>query len=327
MICAYGEAILKLTTKAQGLVALHWLQEAYGVFLHFGLKEEAEGLQLAAKAKGEEAAKQMVTHRQSFEIPQEEMEKFLNWVTEGDLESALTKIVGQFLPKLEDIRKQLSEMKEQHKLLAMMPCAILSEDQVIGRAGSVEEDPEGRLVFQVRDNLKYETVWLQAALDRTREKYDFSPKAILPYLFESPLFDPARTGLLEQGIDAYLANDHVKAIHVLLPQIEHCLRRLLGILGKPTNKHRRSDLGIMVEKSLNDILDYESSVQQCLGEDATAYLQILLCDARGFNLRNNVAHGLMVTGEFHRFFSDRLIHVLLFLAQLRAKSAGQKKDE
>jgi hypothetical protein len=50
----------------------------------------------------------------------------------------------------------------------------------------------------------------------------------------------------------------------VLPQIEHCLRRLLGMLGKPTNKHRRSDLGVMVEKSLNDILENEPIVRSCL---------------------------------------------------------------
>lgn len=327
VICAYGDAIAKTATKAHGLVAMHWLQEAYGVFLHFGLKEEAEALQLAARAKGEEAASQMVTHRQTFEMQREDLEKFLDRITEGDLESALTKIAGQFLPKLDDVRTQLSEMQEQHKLLAIMPCAILSDDQVVGRAGSVEDDPEGRLVFQVRDNMRYEAIWLQAALDRAREKYDLSPKAILPFLFKSPLFDPARTGLLEQGIEAYFANDQVKAIHVLLPQIEHCLRRLLGMLGRPTNKHRRSDLGIMVEKSLNDILDYEMTLRQCLGGDATTYLQILLCDSRGFNLRNNVAHGLMDSEGFHRLFGDRLIHVLLFFSLLRAKPAGTKKGE
>jgi len=306
---------------------LHWLQEAYGVFLHFGLKEEAEALQIAAKAKGKEAASQMVSHRMSVEIPNEEMAQFMEAITAGDFEDTLTRIAVNFCPKVEDVRNQLSEMKEQYKLLSMMPHAILSDNQVIGRAGSIEDDPDGRLVLHIRDNMKFEAIWLQMALDRTREKYNLSPGSLLPHLFESPLFDPARTGLLEQGIGAYIANDHVKAIPVLLPQIEHCLRRLLGMLGKPTNKHRRSDLGIMVEKSLNDILESESTVRQCLGEDATAYLQVLLCDPRGFNLRNSVAHGLMDSGEFHRFFSDRLIHVLLFLSLLRANPRRPKESD
>jgi lysyl-tRNA synthetase class 1 len=325
VICAYGDAIANIAGKAHGLVALHWLQEAYGVFLHFGLKEEAEALQIAAKAKAEESASQMVSHRISVEIPNEEMAQFLEAITAGGLQDTLNRIAVSFCPNVEEVRTQLSEMKEQHKLLSMIPHTMLSGEQIIGRAGSIEDDPDGRLFFQIRDNMKFESVWLQAAFSRTREKHDFSPTSLLPHLFESPLFDPARTGLLEQGIGAYIVSDHVKAIHVLLPQIEHCLRRLLGMLGKPTNKHRRSDLGIMVEKSLNDVLESESRVRQCLGEDTTIYLQVLLCDPRGFNLRNAVAHGLMDHGQFHSFFSDRLIHVLLLLSLLRANPKPPKE--
>jgi len=117
-------------------------------------------------------------------------------------------------------------------------------------------------------------------MDRVREKYEFTSKTRLPLLFQSPLFDPDRTFLLEQGIDAYLANDQVKTIHVLVPQIDHCLRRLLAMLGSPTNKQRRSDLSVMIEKSLNDILELEPVIQNCLGDDATFYLRVFLCDPR-----------------------------------------------
>ncbi len=113
---------------------------------------------------------------------------------------------------------------------------------------------------------------------------------------------------------------------MLVPQIEHCLRRLLAMLGKPTNKHRRSDLHVMIEKSLNDILETEPVIQQCLGDDATFYLRVLLCDPRGFNVRNDLSHGLLKPTFFNRFLSDRMIHVLFLLALLKTSPTPTATD-
>jgi hypothetical protein len=92
-------------------------------------------------------------------------------------------------------------------------------------------------------------------------------------------------------------------------------------------KHRRSDLNVMVEKSLNDILENEQVLLECLGEDMVMYLRVFLCDPRGFNLRNNVAHGLMETEEFNRLVSDRLLHILWVLALLRASDEPPKEPK
>lgn len=321
VIRSYGSVLAKNAVKAQGPVAMSWYQEAYGIYLKYGLKEEAEMFQLAAKEKGKEAENQMIRHSQSFEIPGEEMDAFLNGITEGGLEEALTRIAFCLFPKLDEINKQLDDTEKHSQLLAMFPITKMGENQVIARAGPIETDREGRMMFQMADNLKATSIFLGKALDHLRERYEFTPGTVLPLLFQSPLFDQARTFLFEQAVDAYLAGDHVKTIHVLIPQIEHCLRRLLAMLGKPTNKHRRSDLGVMIEKSMNDILESEPVIQECLGEDATFYLRVLLCDPRGFNIRNDLAHGLMGAGNFHRCVSDRLIHVLFLLAQLLGEPA------
>lgn len=326
VIRCYGESLYKFAGKAQGHVAMHWLQEAYGIYLKYGLKEEAENFQIAAKEKGDEAKEQLIRNSQIFEIPADEMDEFLSDITKGSLEETLRRIAIIFLPKLDEVGKQLEETQEQAKLLSMIPFAKMGENQVIARAGSIEADREGRMMFQMSDNLRYMAFFLGKALDFTRKKYEFTTKSILPILFQSPLFDPSRTLLFEQAIEAYLGSDYVKTIHILVPQIEHCLRQLLAMLGKPTNKHRRSDLSVMIEKSLNDILEDEPAIQQCLGDDVTFYLRVLLCDPRGTNVRNNLAHGLLKTSDFSRSLSDRLIHVLLLLAQLcdndREKSAS-----
>ena len=102
----------------------------------------------------------------------------------------------------------------------MIPQAKMGENQVIARAGSIESDPEGRVMFQMADQLKGMASLLSVVIDRTRAKYVFSSDMILPVIFQSPLFDPKRRPLFEHAINAYVQRDHITTIHVLVPQIE-----------------------------------------------------------------------------------------------------------
>jgi hypothetical protein len=317
VIRAYGQALAEFAMRADGLVAMAWLQDAYDTYIQYGMKEEAEGLQVAGKEKGREAEGQMAHYSISRDIPEEEVEKVFEDLTEGGLESSFARISINFLPRIEDVKQQLEEMKKNAKLLSMVSQSVMDNQQVIARAGSIEADPEGRQMLQMSQSLQSMADLLSGTIDWMRDKYDFTPQSMRAFLAKSLLFDELRLPLIDRAIEAYLVDDHITAIHVLVPQIEHALRKLLGILGKPTNKHRRTDRTVMVEKSLNDILESESVIPQCLGEDFVFYLRVFLCDPRGFNVRNNLAHGLMEPNRFHRGISDRLLHIIWSLGFVR----------
>jgi Domain of unknown function (DUF4209) len=93
----------------------------------------------------------------------------------------------------------------------------------------------------------------------------------------------------------------VKAVHVLVPQLEHQLRALLLVLGIPTNKQIRRVTGIMQMKSVNDV-SQEERVRAVLGENLSRYFDIFLADQRGQNLRNRIAHGLVDAAELTRLW-------------------------
>jgi hypothetical protein len=326
VICTYGVALATFAENAQGLVAMHWLQEAYATYIQFGLKGEAEQFQIAAKNKGEEAKSQMVRYSHSVEIPNEEIEKVLEDISEGDLASSVTRIAVNFLPRLDELRKQLDEVKENAKLLSMIPVAKMGENQVIARIGSIDNDPEGRLMCQMADNVKWLASLLGLTIDRVRTKFDFTAETVVPIIFRSPLFDESRRPLFENAVNAYIREDHIAVTHILIPQIEQALRRLLGFLGKATNKHRRSDLKVMVEKSLSDILENEPIVHECLGDDMMMYLRVFLCDPRGFNIRNSLTHGLLEPKNFSRFISDRILHILFLLSHVNVSTAPTEQQ-
>ena len=43
----------------------------------------------------------------------------------------------------------------------------------------------------------------------------------MDFIYRSPLFTERFRGIIRQGVEAYLAGDHPKAISLLVPQIEN----------------------------------------------------------------------------------------------------------
>ena len=109
----------------------------------------------------------------------------------------------------------------------------------------------------------------------------------------------------------------MKAIHVLVPQIEHLLRMFLGRLGIPTRKTVRNQPGITDAKNMNDVLA-DVRVKESLTENLWRYLAVVYIDRRGLNLRNDLAHGLVPRAGFKRSIADRIFHTLLALSRMRA---------
>jgi len=69
-------------------------------------------------------------------------------------------------------------------------------------------------------------------------------------------------------------------------------------------------------KNMGDVLA-EPRIRTLLGEDKWRYLSVLFTDRRGFNLRNDVAHGLLSEEGFNPSVADLVFHGLLTLCTLR----------
>ena len=190
-------------------------------------------------------------------------------------------------------------------------------DHFAAQAGSIEEDPGGRLIMQLAQNIQIENGFLHEILAHLRTKTTLTADMILAVLDESPIFTPERRPLLREAIQAYLDGDHTKAIHVIIPQVEQALRQLLSLTGAATLRTGRN--GMMQLKNLNDILR-EPTIKASLGEDLRLYLLTFLADERGQNVRNNISHGLVPPAQLNQGLSDRTLHALLAVSLVRQKS-------
>lgn len=99
-----------------------------------------------------------------------------------------------------------------------------------------------------------------------------------------------REMLWVQGVHAGLVGDYSTAIHVLIPQLDHALRRLLQM--KNVLPYKQNASGVQDVFKLEDTLGHEK-LAEALGEDLVFQLEALLVDRTSANLRNLLTHGLI----------------------------------
>lgn len=141
----------------------------------------------------------------------------------------------------------------------------------------------------------------------------------------SPVFDEGKAPILERGLAAYLDGEAIVAAPMLIPQVEDALRNLVRASGGSTYKPHR--LGGLMLKTLDDLLR-EEIVTRSLGESIAHYFRTLFADQRGWNIRNDVCHGIASLAAFSPPMTDRIFHALLVLALLReSEGAAETQGE
>jgi len=319
VVIACAQAAERFAATADHTRAHFWLDQVFRFYRINGLDAEAERVQLEARRRGELARSEAEPLVAEVEVPPEELEKCLNELTDGGLDTALQTIAGHYVPHLDMLRDRLKRFREEYPMATMWPIAKMAEGQMVAQIGSIDTDPEGALLNAVADEIRHGKMFLEKTFDRLRERYSVTADQIVDFLFESVAFTVGFRSVIHQGVEAYLAGDHPKAISLLVPQIENALRFLLPLLGRPPNKAKRGDQPGMTEKTLTDILEHEPVIKEKFGEDAHLYLLAFLADARGLNIRNRMCHGLMMEEDFNRWVSDRVLHTMLMLGTCRRK--------
>lgn len=313
-IRAYGSAFEQLAAQANPVLAMTWLQPVHDEYKNRGMKDDAARVLAASAEKGKNIASDMKEVRTSVTITDEQMKEVVDFMTEGTPREALLRIAAQFIPNTGKIKAFLQELLTTAPFMARIGVTRIVGDHFAAQAGSTEEDPEGRLIMQLAQNIQIENGFLHQSLAHLRSKTTITAEEILAVLDESPIFAPERRPLLQEGIQAYLDGDHIKALHVIIPQIEQALRQLLSLTGAATLKTGRN--GMMQLKNLNDIL-HESAIKTSLGEDLRLYLLTFLADERGLNIRNTISHGLAAPEQFNQGLSDQTLHALLAVSLVR----------
>ena len=316
----YGQAVKRMRDTAAPLLVSHSLEKLYEQFNAFGLLDDADALNEAIRIAGEETLKEMKQICHTVEIPAEQVENYYKAMLAGTPEEVLLRIAVHFIPQRDELEAQLHELAKQAPLSFMFPRSIKDDDgRTVSYVGSLESDLEGQLLSHISESMKLSVPWLRETFNRGIANGLLSQQVLLDFMLACPLFPAKRRTIIEAGIRAYVGDDSMAAIHMLVPQVEQAVRQLATLIGAPIYAQRRG--GGFHARTLDDLLR-DDALATVLTENVVTYLRVLLTDPRGWNVRNSVCHGLAPVGLLSMPIADRVLHAMLVLALVRQSAVG-----
>jgi len=299
--------------------ASSWLQHAHDIYISYNLKESAERVSKKISEIGPEVVESMQEFSHSMEVPKEKLEAYLDSMTSGGLDKTLHRIALQFLPKKDQVERQVLDLAKNHPLTYLFTKTLQDhKGRPVATIGGIEDDLEGNIIHQLSQNMSIDSFFLRHSFRKASEVYGMSAQEVTDFVLNSPIFEESKKDILHTGIQAFLKEDHISAVHILVPQAEAAIRTLVEMMGGATlRKNRQGGLQL---RTFDDLLRDEA-VETCFGTDSSFYFRILLTDQRGWNIRNDVCHGISPTGTFNYSTADRIMHVILCLAQVRESHA------
>lgn len=320
-----GAAFEVASEEASPLQASGWLQRVHSVYLDYGLREEAERIAIKLKEIGPKVNDEMQSFSHEMKISHKEMDEYVNSIIDDDIETTFVRIAIQYVPKRNQVEDQLKDLAQKAPISYLISRQIQDhQGRPVAFIGSLEDDLIGNIVHLSSQNMQISSMFLRRVIEEFVSRFRLTPQDIIDYLYQSPVFEDDKKTIILDGVNAYLGNNHLVAIHLLIPQIESAFRKLVEHTGGSVLKPSRG--GGMYLRTLDELLR-DQRIISIFGKDISLYFRILLTDQRGWNLRNDVCHGISPAATFQANISDRVFHTLLCLALVRDKEKNEQNAE
>jgi hypothetical protein len=255
-------------------------------------------------------------------------------MAERDWRARLRRIANdpRFVPSQEAANRHADALLKNQNLvlLNMIQESTQTDDRPVGHAVTATE----KRSYRVRE---YVLMTVQLAVDvywaeflaLAREE-GLTPENMLASFVEADLVPPGHAELLGKGIAQYFAGDFVSAVHILVPQFEAALRHVAERVGVDTTTYRADGGGRLQERTMGGLFEDKSRpvLERELGTDVLATIECIFSDeAKGMNIRNRVAHGMLDGDQFtERLGATVLLGlVLLFRADRAARDTSAAK--
>ena len=232
-VLAIFAEIVELRTKNKNvLLQVSDYEILYGQFIKNSRKAEAsvimEKIQKISPQQTQLLQKISIPVRISYHL----IDQLMIQLKSDNLRECLGKTLPFFIPQ-----KQITESNLQNKISGSFFSAFVFSDKIyldhngrkVATVKSLEEDPNGNLFQQQAEDIAAPTISIElhTALNQLKEDHLKDTASFLEYLYTLPLFTEDNKEILRLGIDAYYREDAITFIHLIIPQIEFLVRKIL----------------------------------------------------------------------------------------------------
>lgn len=223
----------KLGKSSSALQRVTWFEKLEKIYTQFNLKKESDNIKKKINELGTEINNSMKPFSIPMNIGKVELEQFLNDMVNGNFEEVCKRIAFQYLPLKEESEKQVIDASKKHPLLYILSNKSIYDEKgrKIANIGSIDSDLEGNIIKNISEDITFKSFFLYKCIRKFIEKFDVNSDKIIEKLSKIPIFEKERLEIIKKGIDAYLINDFIASIHILIPQIENIIRILLETSG------------------------------------------------------------------------------------------------
>ncbi|PTJ24024.1 DUF4209 domain-containing protein, partial [Staphylococcus simulans] len=160
--------------------------------------------------------------------------------------------------------------------------------------------------------LKLKTVFEKMIKENKISTEDFMDK-----LSRWELLDSKNTPFIRRGIERFLKGDYISAVHILVPQFESITRNMFFKAGYPTTSIKKGNT--QHEETFNTFLNRED-IKETLGKDIHKLIKFVMIEQSGFNLRNEIAHGLIEISKLDYSKCILVIYLILIMTRFEKQN-------
>lgn len=281
--------------KTEGVKA-GFLQMALRHYLNVGATNKVNELKVKLKkaylAEQENEFKAVMTPMTIPEEFRQHIERVLTWYRElGSVERILEALARDpnLIIDVSELYLNIEETFKEFILGARIPTSVIADGRRIAQATEYEEQKELEFKRKYCWRLELQSIFLLMPIFGIMKAKGLSAGSLLQKYLDWDFYEPKRENLIRTGFERFLAEDYISALHILIPQFEACLRDMFFAINIPTTVIKEGEF--QHEQVFGEFLS-RPEVKETLGIDIHKYIETVMVAQTGWNIRNDIAHGL-----------------------------------
>ncbi len=172
VVLKYGEVFEAMAATCIPSIASSHYDDVRARYQEYGLTTEAKRIEVILQELGAKVVSEFKTMSVKHEIPQEKIDKQIADLLDGELPTALFRLVLYFIPKKEKEGNALKEIANESIFFYLSANKLHDADgRLVATIGPIESDFDGRLMAHISQNMQFGAYFLHLAISRLIEKF------------------------------------------------------------------------------------------------------------------------------------------------------------
>ncbi|WP_336040714.1 DUF4209 domain-containing protein, partial [Acinetobacter calcoaceticus] len=307
----YSDRVKKHIINISPIIASTELLNLHSLLIKNNLHSEAENILVLLNKNGKHVINNLAWIEQTKEISHEDMDVLLKRNTEGPFDEVLERLILKNVISKENVLKEIEIKREQNPLLYSLNQTIVDDEGRITQKIDSNEDSESVLLREMSNSIMINSSLFDLHIRKIIKKNKKTCQDLVDLIYKSPVFKVENRQIIYKGIEAFLNEDHIVCVHLLIPQIEAAFKQCIDLQTESIfQKNKFKGMNFLTLDSLIN----KDSLKKIFDDETIFYFRCVLSDPRGINIRNDVCHGIINADKFNFSYSLLVMHIILLLA-------------